>query len=354
VRSSARSFDRRWHGPSARRRKADAVLHVTNGDSAAETLRRTALGGSVLPWQDVLHAGPVPAEPRAQLLERRATFLAECGWGSAPGIRGTLQKRDEQLRRAVADGTEVVLWFEHDLYDQLQLLDVLALSRAMGAAPSAIVVDSFPGKPSFRGLGELTAEELETLWPARGTVGGEALETAVAVWDAFRAREPAALAGWAVGGTPGLRFLAPALERLLQELPALAGGLSTTERTALLAIADGASTPSAAFVAAQGLERAPFLGDTWFYRSLAELGRGPARLLETEGGGELPEPPPPLGDRRAFAGLSLRLTSAGRRVLRGEDDRVELLGIDRWVGGAHIVPDALWRWEPAERRLVAP
>ena len=38
-----------------------AVLHVTNGESAANTLRRTALGGAVLSWQDVLHAGPVPA-----------------------------------------------------------------------------------------------------------------------------------------------------------------------------------------------------------------------------------------------------------------------------------------------------
>ena len=30
-------------------------LHVTNGDSAGNTLRQTALGGAVLPWQDVLH-----------------------------------------------------------------------------------------------------------------------------------------------------------------------------------------------------------------------------------------------------------------------------------------------------------
>jgi hypothetical protein len=307
----------------------------------------------VLPWQDVLHAGPVPAEPRPQLLERRATFLSECGWGGGPAILAALQDRDGQLRRAAADRTEVVLWFEHDLYDQLQLLDVLALFRELGAAPSAIVVDSFPGKPSFRGLGELTAEELETLWPARRTVSAEALETAAAVWNAFRAPEPDALVGWAVRGTPGLPFLAPALERLLEELPAPVGGLSTTERTALLAIGDGATTPAAAFVAAQDLEPAPFLGDAWFYRSLAELGRGPARLVETEAGRELPEPPP-LGDGRAFAGLSLRLTSPGDRVLRGEDDRVELLGIDRWVGGAHIVPGAVWRWEAASRRVIGP
>ena len=39
-------------------------LHVTNGESAGNTLRQTALGGAVLPWQDVLHEGPVPLGPR--------------------------------------------------------------------------------------------------------------------------------------------------------------------------------------------------------------------------------------------------------------------------------------------------
>lgn len=38
-----------------------SLLHVTNGDSAGNTLRQTSLGGAVLPWQDVLHEGPVPA-----------------------------------------------------------------------------------------------------------------------------------------------------------------------------------------------------------------------------------------------------------------------------------------------------
>src|SRR5262245_5129214 len=42
------------------------LLHVTNGESAGNTLRQTALGGAVLPWQDVLHEGPLPAVPPAR------------------------------------------------------------------------------------------------------------------------------------------------------------------------------------------------------------------------------------------------------------------------------------------------
>src|SRR5262249_33887726 len=46
-----------------------ARLHVTNGESAGNTLRQTALGGAVLSWQDALHEGPVPALPRRELLQ---------------------------------------------------------------------------------------------------------------------------------------------------------------------------------------------------------------------------------------------------------------------------------------------
>ena len=148
------------------------LLHVTNGESAGNTLRQTALGGAVLSWQDSLHEGPVPALPRKELLRIRADFLARCGWGRRQSVLSALERRDRQLLEALRDGVQVVLWFEHDLYDQLQLLDVLALARTVEAAPELIVVGSFPGKPSFAGLGELTAGRARDalgLAPAGGT-----------------------------------------------------------------------------------------------------------------------------------------------------------------------------------------
>jgi DNA-binding transcriptional MerR regulator len=330
-----------------------SLLHVTNGESAGNTLRRTSLGGAVLPWQDVLHEGPVPAGPRRELLRARAAFLSDCGWGSRRAILSVLERRDGVFERALRDGAEVVLWFEHDLYDQLQLVDALVLARDLGVSPQLIVVDSFPGKPGFRGLGELGPDELETLWPARASASTDALNAAAAAWDAIRAPEPTSLAGWAREGSGELPFLSAALRRLLEELPAPADGLSGTERRALQAVAAGALTPASAFVAAQELEQAPFLGDAWFHRTLATLGRGRSRLLETKAGEPLPQAPP-LGDPNVFASLPLRLTRRGTEVLAGRADRVELLGLDRWVGGTRLTAARAWRWDPAERRLVEP
>lgn len=32
----------------------ETILHITNGDSAAQLIRRSSLPGEVLPWRDVL------------------------------------------------------------------------------------------------------------------------------------------------------------------------------------------------------------------------------------------------------------------------------------------------------------
>jgi redox-sensitive transcriptional activator SoxR len=338
---------RRGASPAAR----PARLHVTNGESAGNTLRQTVLGGAVLSWNDALHAGPVPALPRRELLRTRARFLAGCGWGSGQAILSSLERRDRQLLEALRNEVPVVLWFEHDLFDQLQLVDALALARESGSAPELVVVGSFPGKPSFAGLGELSADELETLWPSRHPAEPAELDAAARAWAALREPEPTALADWATREHAELPFLAAALRRLLEELPAPRDGLSRTERHALQVVAAGASTPPAAFVAAQRLEEAPFLGDTWFYRALVPLGQGEARLLETAGGDPLPVPPP-LGDPQSFARLELRLTAVGDRVLRGEADRVERVGLDRWVGGTHVTAVHAPRWDPGAQRLV--
>jgi hypothetical protein len=331
-------------------------LHVTNGESAASTLRATQLGGDVLSWDDVLHEGPLaPVEPQ-RLRELRAAFLSRHGWGSPESIRARLKRRDATLREALERGRPVVVWLEHDLFDQLQLLQILALVAGQeldAPAVELLVVGEMPGRPDFHGLGELSATELEALWPARVPLTAEVLETGRAGWAALCEPDPRSLEAFAAAARPGLPYLRPALERLLEELPDTSSGLSRTERQLLEAVAAGAGTPVDALLECGRREEAPFAGDTWVWLRLRELGAGPGRLLEQTAGDPLP-PAPPLGDAATFTAARLRVTDAGRSVLAGERDRVELLGIDRWLGGTHLLPDTVWRWDPRRRVVVAP
>ena len=276
---------RRGGAPAAR----PSLLHVTNGESAGNTLRQTALGGAVLPWQDVLHEGPVPALPRPELLRRACALPRRLRLGSPAGAPlvaraarpATASTRSATTSRSCSGSSTTSTTSSSS--------STRSRSRtAEDAAPELIVIGSFPGKPSFAGLGELTASELETLWPSRRRAAPAALDAPTSAWAAVRAPEPTTLSEWATRENAHLPFVAPALRRLLEELPAPADGLSGTERRALQAIAAGARTPPAAFVAAQRLEDAPFIGDTWFYRALSALGQGSARLVETDDGAPLP------------------------------------------------------------------
>jgi DNA-binding transcriptional MerR regulator len=300
------------------------LLHVTNGESAGNTLRMTGLGGAVLSWQDVLHEGPVPAVSEEELRTVRARFLSECGWGSERSLLESLERRDRLFAQALAAGRHVVLWFEHDLYDQLQLLQALALA---GEGLELIQADDH--------LGPLGPDELEALWPGRRPVGAQMLSLAREAWDAFRAPEPTALAALLGRDTSALPFLGPALRRLLEELPDAESGLSRTERQLLEPLLEGPRRPFELFVASQAREEAAFAGDAWIWKRLAEL---PPLV------GELP-PPPPLGDPRAFTSAPVVLSELGRQVLAGEADRVEVAGIDRWLGGTHLGRGHDWRWD---------
>jgi hypothetical protein len=313
------------------------VLHICNGDSVAVPLRRSALGGDALAWRDAYHEGPVRSGERSRVIDARAGFLSSCGWGGEDAIRDELLARDAQFADALREGREIVLWFEHDLYDQLQLIDVLALAGETGFDPEQlelIEIGSFPGRPDFRGLGELNIAELESLWPQRRAVTDDDTAGAQLAWEAVRRADPRGVAQVFRDPPVGRPFLGAAFGRLLEELPDVDDGLSRTERQLLELLDDGPLLTGALFVASQDLEEAPFHGDVWILRTLAELDGATPLVSLTEGSAEI--------------------TDAGRSVLAGGADRVELLGTDRWVGGTHLVPGAVWRWDADASELIPP
>jgi hypothetical protein len=331
------------------------ILHVTNGDSVVHSLVHVEPRGDVVAWRDALHEGPLPTGTPAAVRRVRARFLAEAGFGAAALIEADLAARDAALARGLDEAEEVVLWFEHDLYDQLQLVEILARAapHPRRAVLRLICIDRHPAHPRFTGLGELSVAELAALWPGRRPLSGAAFEAASAADAALRAPDPRELARRAAHSDEELPFLAPALLRLLEELPSASDGLARSEWQVLRAIEAGAATPATVFHDAQRMEEAPFLGDSWCFRRLQELAAGPTPLVETTGGGHVPAPPP-LGDEAAFRAARLGLTAAGRSVLDGAGDRVALVPLDRWLGGTHLTAPAPWRIDAERGELVAP
>jgi hypothetical protein len=297
--------------------RADDELHVTNGSSTVGELSRTGLATRIMPWRDALHEGPVLPGPDAERRAARAEFM---------GIPvAVFEERDRELD---SHAGEFVLWFEADLYDQLQIVEILARLAARGVDPERITlisVGEVPGIARFGGLGELYADQLRAI-AAQAAVGltPEALALATRAWDALRSPDPSAIAALIDARSPELRFVGEAFGRLAREYPWARDGLSLTERRLLAALP---ATAIQAFLYGSGKEARPFLGDTFAFAALARMQEGGLLVLAD-------------GDR-------LERTPLGDRVLTGEAQHVT----DRWVGGVRMRETA-WRWDEATERLL--
>lgn len=320
------------------------ILHITNGDTTVEPLRAAGITEPILPWRDVLHEGAVPGGlSEAELRRVRAEFIAGADWGDLPGVLKSFEDRDQQLVAHAND--RLVLWFEADLYDQLQIIDVLARLRRLGTAPdriSLVSVGEFPGIAHFGGLGQLQGADLLRLREDEIILTQESLDLAAAAWEAFTSPDPSGLPRIARMASPVLRYLGEAFGRVMREYPAVADGLSLTQRRILLAVEDGAETAGAAFAEVGRRERRPFLGDLPCFAIMRGLASGRQPLLA-------------LGPGTNFARRTIELTEAGREVLGGRADQLAVNGIDRWIGGVHLTDaDTAWRYDERRETLQPP
>jgi hypothetical protein len=327
--------------PPGAHRETHRLLHVLNGDAAADRLRAAGIQGQITLSADLLYEGPVtPTSSPERRRRERARFLAESGYDDYDRCLATLAGWDHALEGFRAHD-EVVLWFEHDLFDQLHLCRLLSWfgGRDSGLTGLSLVLASDY-------LGRMPPHRMTSLLDAREPATAAQKRLARTAWEAFCAPSPLALAALPHADTSALPHLAAALRRHLEEFPATGDGLARTERQALAAVAAGPLPFAALFGAVQAMEESIFMTDLSLLRRLRDLAAGPRPLLRSDAH---PEGTPRLPGSGAIA-----ITAAGRAVLAGRADWIEIRGgIDRWLGGVHLLgPDAAWRWDPEARRLV--
>src|SRR5438093_1544490 len=131
------------------------MLHIHNGDSSANTLREFGLPGEHFAFQQVLMAGPTPRSlSQEEWRETRAKYLSEAYDLNFEECRSNLVKQEATLRK-FTDHDETILWFEHDLFCQINLiylLDWFSQQARARSKLSLVCIGEFPGIKDFRGL----------------------------------------------------------------------------------------------------------------------------------------------------------------------------------------------------------
>ncbi|MDB4963935.1 MAG: polymerase, sigma-24 subunit, subfamily [Myxococcales bacterium] len=313
----------------------ERIVHVCNGDSTADILSLADLPGEIRVWADSLDQGPVLPLGDQEHYKVRNEFWASRGFKDSK-----LAAWDQGVDEA-AGAEELILWYEHDLFDQLALIRLLSrlARRGLPSTLTIVSIDRHPEVPNFLGFGQLKPEQLAELWPRRTPLSRDAIDEAITAWIAITSADPRAIP-YLTRRIKALPFLAGALERHLEEFPDPTSGMSRTERQVLAAVARGEATEEALMLGSQAIDPRYPLTDLQLFDTLKTL----AQCGFLEGA-------PASHDKLKTTNATI--TPLGRQALAGAIDRVHEVGIDTWRGGVHLTGKGpVWRWDSRERKLI--
>jgi hypothetical protein len=320
------------------------MLHIHNGESTAGTMREFGFPGEHKAFQEVLSEGPTPGGLQPdEFLRTRARFLAETYELKPDKAEQDLFDQQIWLRK-FSDHDETILWFEHDLFCQanlIYLLDWFSQRLSDQGKVSLICIGEFPGIDDFRGLGQLSGEQLASLFDNRHEVSKSELSLASKAWAAYCSATPEGILGLIDSDTSAMPFLERALRLHLSRFPSKANGLGSIENKALDLISRGAVAFKTLFPRFASEEPVYGLGDSQFWSALLLLENATVPLITIRGSVTANEG---IKSNR-YLDASLELTAMGRAVLEGKSDAIEINGIDRWLGGVHLVGGQVWRWD---------
>jgi hypothetical protein len=264
-----------------------SVLHITSGDLAGDRLAKSGISGEVFVWHDILYDGlRKPGWPDDDTLHNRAHFLEETTGGglSSQHVLETLKAQYVKLAEAKRNNS-VILWFDACLFDQSMLCHILSCMRFLEILDANIIcVDAFPGIKPFNGLGQLSPEQLASVYDRRKPVTMDQFLFAEYVDRAFALQDPIAFGKLSDYQKASLPWVPAAVSRWIKEQPDRLTGLGLLEKLAMDAIYSGCETPREIFSYVSGKDNPPqFWGDITLWAKINALANRQPPLVRIEG-----------------------------------------------------------------------
>ena len=250
-----------------------SILHITSGDCSGELISKTGIDGDVFVWHDILYTGPRnPGWPTDDTLLARAEFIeVETGGGlSKDFLLKSLINQYDKLKQT-GDYDRIILWFDACLFDQAMLAHILTCLHIKGITNvDLLCVDAFSGVEPYDGLGQLTSQQLASVYGQRRPVSAEQFAFAALVDKAFALQDKTAFNQISNYINPPLARVPAAVKRWLLEIPDT--GLGRLEQLAFDAVKSGCMTPIEIYKHASTNDTHPqFWGDTTLWGKVNSL-----------------------------------------------------------------------------------
>jgi len=311
-----------------------SYLHVLNGDATLTSFRESGIPGEIVVCREMMCEGKVKCtDDMNAFFETRSKHL-EYHYGIDKQTYYAHVVSELEKLKLAATTEEVVLWFEADLFCQINLLFVLHYLRTqLIRLPliSLVSIDRHPEVPEFKGLGMLLPENFPPLFEQRILLDDADLELAANVWQAYCEGEPLTLEAMSKAPSGHLIYLGQALTAHLQRLPSVENGLNAIQSYFLRKVS---MCPMRWYdLYAQFWEDMKIYGFGDFQLDIYIQRMRSAGIIEQQDN-------------------MLIITTLGKEVLNNEENYTDYVSLQhRWLGGLRLL-NSPWRWDGILKKVV--
>ncbi|MFD1162144.1 DUF1835 domain-containing protein [Hwangdonia seohaensis] len=216
---------------------ANQPLHITNGDSLTNYLNELDIVGDKLTWQEMLCEGPTETTvDSAHFFNLRSTFLKDFYDIDldVSELKAELNKLEDTTKYS-----EIILWFEYDLFCHINMLAVINLLQQKKINNPIYLVSSgrISGEKNLKGLAELSTEQLLKHYKAKVELKPEDLQLATTLWGIYCGKDHNLFKPYIVKSST-FKYLSNCLKAHLKRFPDHKSGLNILEQNILSIVKD--------------------------------------------------------------------------------------------------------------------
>ena len=207
-------------------------LHITNGSSLTNVLKELDIQGVKLTWQELLCEGPTTEKVGSELfLETRKSFFTQF---YNVDLDLELIKSELDKLNHPENYSEIVLWFEYDLFCHINMVAVISLIKQRNIELPIYLVCSgrIEGSKNLKGLPELSTEQLINHYENKVLLNEDDIDIATTVWGIYCGVDHNLLKPFIVKSS-SFEYLSNCLKAHLKRFPDSIDGLNTLEKNIL-------------------------------------------------------------------------------------------------------------------------
>lgn len=214
----------------------NSILHITNGDCTTNYLQKLKFTGEFITWREMLCEGKTTTDVGSEVFwkNRFEFFKTSYKVSKQKFINYTVKEYRNLCNKK--EQKEIVLWFEHDLFCQINMIAVISWLKRFrkGYDISLVCSGKIKGSSKMHSLPELSEEQINEHYKNKIELTQDDIEYADYIWQLYCSESPLRLeAVHKFNPMSPFQYLASALELHLKRYPSIENGLNIIENRIL-------------------------------------------------------------------------------------------------------------------------